>query len=95
MIERRTYKKDVFWRRVERIFGEASYKGVLLKNTGYMNIERDDYDEVVYLGSGYWRCVPVYSTSAREDRFLGIRLINPSRTNEEIDIVERAFWLIP
>jgi hypothetical protein len=94
VIDRRSYKKEVFWRRVERIFGEASYQGTLLKRTGYQDVHRDDYGEVIYLGSGYWRCVPVYDTGT-ESVFLGIRLINPSRTDEEIDIVEKAFWLLP
>ena len=92
MIDRKSYKKQVFWKRVERIFGEASYRGVLLKDTDYKDVEHEDYGEVIYLGSGYWRCVPVYDGNGP---FEGIRLINPSLTNEEIETVEKAFWLIP
>ena len=93
MIDRKSYKVEVFWKRIEKIFGEASFQCVPLKRNNYQTIPHEDYGEVIYLGGGYWRCMPIHNEVG--DVFIGVRMINPSLSFEQIDTVEKAFWLIP
>jgi hypothetical protein len=49
-------------------------------------------DEVLYVGSGYWRLRLVPSPSG--DYLEGVRVVNPTCTAEEIAVVERAVAIL-
>lgn len=48
-------------------------------------------DDLIYIGAGYWRAALVRDDS---DLVIGCRLINPDRTPDEIQTVERAVCIL-
>ena len=52
----------------------------------------EERDHIIYLGAGYWRARTHRDGTGR---LLGVSLINSDRTPEEIEVVEKAFWLLP
>ncbi len=57
---------------------------------------RDDSE--IYLGGGFWRMVPVWDEDSDSDDLdkllLGIRLVNPDKTPDEIATVERGLCIL-
>jgi hypothetical protein len=51
-------------------------------------------DGVIYLGAGYWRVRVVSDPRDGGGPVIGVRLINPDRTPEEIDTVERGLAIL-
>lgn len=54
-------------------------------------ISENPQDDLIYIGGGYWRAAMVRDDS---DRIIGCRLINPDRTPDEIQTVERAVCVL-
>ena len=62
-----------------------------------------DGEEVYYLGGGYWRASPVFEDDdpvlignnvVGPDNIVGVRLINPDRTADEIADVTKAMNIL-
>ena len=83
MILRGSNKPDPFIESVVRYVAGERQKWSVTKEGAY---------QVVYIGAGYWRAVLIEN----EDRtaLVGIRLVNPDRTGEEIRTVERAVAIL-
>lgn len=47
-------------------------------------------DGVYYLGGGYWRAKPSYNGEGDDAMMIGVTLINPSKSAEEIEAVAKA-----
>jgi hypothetical protein len=55
--------------------------------------------ELIYIGGGYWRAKLVFDQDDYFDagvpaRVVGLRLINPDRTPQEIETVERGICVL-
>ncbi len=80
MILKGSYRIDVFLRSI--------CKCVSLGGVAPASFENDD---VTYIGAGYWRCRQVVDET---EEIIGLRLINPDRTAEEIAAVERGVAIL-
>lgn len=79
MIHRGSYKPEILLERVARYVRPNDRPPTALAADG-----------VYYLGDGYWRAAPV----EEDGKLAALRLINPSRTAEEITTVERAICIL-
>lgn len=78
MILRGSYKPEVFLRLVAKHVCPTDPVASL------------GFDNVYYLGAGYWRATPTMDGT----QLCGLRLINPDRTYDEIATVERAVCIL-
>jgi hypothetical protein len=49
-------------------------------------------DELVYLGGGYWRLIPLFDLD--ETRLRGVILVNPDYTGPQIKSIEQTYCLL-
>jgi len=91
MILRGSYHVDVFIEMLDRTIRGRDTGAVV--DPAYLTREYLDAtgDHVIYLGAGYWRAQPVWDGA---DQMLGVRLINPDRTPDEIAAVERGLAIL-
>lgn len=73
-VDRKSYKIEAFFRKLAKHL-------TLDEKANYVVS-----DGLYYLGGGYWRAKPV----SKDGEITGVRLINPSKTADEIEIVAQA-----
>lgn len=55
------------------------------------SITDSPHDDTIYIGAGYWRAILVRDD---DENIVGARLVNPDRTADEIQTVERAICIL-